>query len=90
MIGFDDVPHATMNTPGLTTIRQPMEEMGSLAARWVLDALDKKLEAKKSAGKTADSTDSEPDTEKPPPSLGTLHLLPAELVIRESTGPLPA
>jgi len=64
--------------------------MGSLAARWVLDALDKKIEAKKFAGKTAESTDSEPDAEKPSASLGTLHLLPAELVIRESTAPLRA
>jgi LacI family transcriptional regulator len=39
VIGFDDVPHAAVNTPGLTTIRQPMEEMGGLAAQWVLDSL---------------------------------------------------
>jgi DNA-binding LacI/PurR family transcriptional regulator len=42
VIGFDDVPHAALNTPGLTTIRQPMEEMGSLAAKWVLDSLEGK------------------------------------------------
>ena len=39
MIGFDDIPHAGLNTPGLTTIRQPMLDMGSLAARLVLDAI---------------------------------------------------
>ena len=39
MIGFDDIPHAALNTPGLTTIRQPMLDMGSLAAKLVLDAI---------------------------------------------------
>ncbi len=39
ILGFDDVPHAALSTPGLTTIRQPMEEMGALAASRVLDAL---------------------------------------------------
>jgi len=45
VIGFDDIPHAAVNTPGLTTIRQPMEEMGSLAAQWVLDSLGGKASA---------------------------------------------
>jgi LacI family transcriptional regulator len=39
IIGFDDVPLAALNTPGITTIRQPMEEMGEAAVRRVLDAL---------------------------------------------------
>ena len=39
ILGFDDVPFAALCTPGLTTIRQPMEEMGRAAARRVLDAL---------------------------------------------------
>ncbi|WP_353071608.1 LacI family DNA-binding transcriptional regulator [Tunturiibacter gelidoferens] len=71
VIGFDDVPHAAVNTPGLTTIRQPMEEMGSLAAKWVLDSL-------------ADTKPSHTATETSSLS-GTLHLLPPELVIRQST-----
>lgn len=36
-IGFDDVPPAMLSTPGITTIRQPMEEMGRLATEFVLD-----------------------------------------------------
>ncbi|MGC1359840.1 MAG: LacI family DNA-binding transcriptional regulator [Silvibacterium sp.] len=40
IIGFDDVPLAALSTPGITTIRQPMEEMGRAAARRVLDALN--------------------------------------------------
>lgn len=39
VIGFDDVPPALLSTPGLTTIRQPMEEMGKLAAEFVLDSI---------------------------------------------------
>jgi LacI family transcriptional regulator len=39
ILGFDDVPLAALSTPGLTTIRQPMEQMGAAAARRVLEAL---------------------------------------------------
>jgi DNA-binding LacI/PurR family transcriptional regulator len=39
VIGFDDVPHAGLSSPAVTTIRQPMLEMGSLAANLVLDAI---------------------------------------------------
>jgi LacI family transcriptional regulator len=39
IIGFDDVPLAALTTPGITTIRQPMEEMGSVATRRLLAAL---------------------------------------------------
>ena len=69
VIGFDDVPHATVSTPGLTTIRQPMEQMGSLAAEWVVESLDspKALEA------------------AVPVLSDTLHLLQPELVVRDST-----
>jgi LacI family transcriptional regulator len=46
VIGFDDVPLAALSTPGLTTIRQPMEEMGSLATRRVLDVLQEAGESR--------------------------------------------
>lgn len=39
VIGFDEVLPALVATPGITTIRQPMKEMGLLAAEWVLEAL---------------------------------------------------
>jgi LacI family transcriptional regulator, galactose operon repressor len=39
IIGFDDAPLAGFCTPGLTTIRQPMEDMGILATDWVLKAV---------------------------------------------------
>jgi LacI family transcriptional regulator len=71
VIGFDDVPHAALSTPGLTTIRQPMEQMGSLAAEWVLESLDTPKSPQRAA--------------RPPGLSGTLHLLPPELVVRDST-----
>ncbi|WP_436520385.1 LacI family DNA-binding transcriptional regulator [Actinoplanes sp. HUAS TT8] len=36
VIGFDDLPDACWSSPPLTTIRQPLAEMGSLAARTIL------------------------------------------------------
>jgi LacI family transcriptional regulator len=65
VIGFDDVPHAALSTPAITTVRQPMLDMGCLAAKLVLEAI--------ASGKPA----------SPPGKL--LHLLPPELVERDST-----
>lgn len=36
VIGFDDVLPASTSTPGITTIHQPLEEMGARAAEWAL------------------------------------------------------
>jgi LacI family transcriptional regulator len=36
VIGFDDVPAAAFHNPALTTIRQPLYEMGKLAAEHLL------------------------------------------------------
>lgn len=64
VLGFDDVSLASLSTPRLTTIRQPVAELG----RGAVDALVTRM--------------SEPEC--PVQRL----LLPVELVIRESTGPL--
>jgi LacI family transcriptional regulator len=39
VIGFDDVAQASLSVPSLTTVRQPMEAMGSLSAGMVLEAI---------------------------------------------------
>jgi LacI family transcriptional regulator len=39
VIGFDDVPIAAHTEPSLTTVRQPLHEMGATAARLLLDHL---------------------------------------------------
>ena len=40
LLGFDDNFHARHLTPGLTTVRQPVDEAGRLAARLLLALLD--------------------------------------------------
>lgn len=36
VVGFDDVPEAAQADPGLTTVRQPMQHIGEVAARLVI------------------------------------------------------
>lgn len=42
VIGFDDIYFAAFNSPSLTTIRQPLYEMGELAAQTLLMSLSNK------------------------------------------------
>ena len=46
VIGFDDVSPAGIYSPALTTVRQPMEVMGTAAATIVLEAINANLEKK--------------------------------------------
>jgi LacI family transcriptional regulator len=46
VIGFDDVLSASLCTPALTTVRQPMEGMGLLAVQIVLNGINAALEKK--------------------------------------------
>jgi LacI family transcriptional regulator, galactose operon repressor len=39
VVGFDDIPMATLSSPSLTTIRQPMLEMGTFASEMIWDDL---------------------------------------------------
>lgn len=39
VVGFDDIPQAAMHTPQLTTVRQPLAEMGATAVRMLLGML---------------------------------------------------
>jgi len=39
VVGFDDVPDATLAKPALTTVRQPLQEMGAEAMRMLLDLI---------------------------------------------------
>ena len=40
VVGFDDIFPAALATPGITTIRQPLREMGIQAANWLLNAIE--------------------------------------------------
>ena len=42
MMGFGDIPLAGLSAPALSTVRQPMESMGAIAAETVLDAIEGK------------------------------------------------
>jgi LacI family transcriptional regulator, galactose operon repressor len=39
VIGFDDIPQASVIRPALTTIRQPLEKMGQVATQLLLELL---------------------------------------------------
>lgn len=40
VIGFDDIESAAFHNPGLTTVRQPLRQMGELAGRTLLDRIE--------------------------------------------------
>jgi DNA-binding LacI/PurR family transcriptional regulator len=40
VVGFDDIKEAAFQTPSLTTIRQPLHEMGALAVKILLEQLN--------------------------------------------------
>lgn len=42
VIGFDDIPLASYSLPALTTVAQPVEDMGRLAAEALLERIDEK------------------------------------------------
>ncbi|GAC1470605.1 MAG: LacI family DNA-binding transcriptional regulator [Chloroflexota bacterium] len=66
IVGFDDVQLASAVSPALTTVRQPLREMGSVAISQLYRLLD---------GTMADMTRVD---------------LSTRLVVRDSTGPVPA
>jgi LacI family transcriptional regulator len=39
IIGFDDIPQASLIHPAMTTINQPLEKMGRVAAQMLVDLL---------------------------------------------------
>jgi DNA-binding LacI/PurR family transcriptional regulator len=75
VIGFDGVPLGEVTEPPLTTVAQPTEHKGELAAQALLRALD-------AEGDDAEAQRSE--SSRPPRTI-----LPTELLVRGSTGPPP-
>ena len=49
VVGFDDVAASSFYTPALTTVRQPMEAMGSAAATIVLEGISAVQEKRESS-----------------------------------------
>jgi DNA-binding LacI/PurR family transcriptional regulator len=44
VVGFDDIPMAAMADPPLTTVRQPAQEMGTVAARMIVGLIEGKID----------------------------------------------
>jgi len=44
VMGFDDIPGAMFQTPSLTTVRQPLNRMGEVAAQTLLERIEGKVE----------------------------------------------
>jgi LacI family transcriptional regulator len=42
VVGFDDVPLAVFSNPQLTTVRQPLQRMGQIAAKTLIDQIEGK------------------------------------------------
>jgi DNA-binding LacI/PurR family transcriptional regulator len=42
VVGFDDVPLAVFSNPQLTTVRQPLQQMGQIAAKTLIDQIEGK------------------------------------------------
>lgn len=40
VLGFDDIPSAAFHSPSLTTVRQPLNRMGEVAAQTLLDRIE--------------------------------------------------
>jgi LacI family transcriptional regulator len=43
-MGFDDIPGAAFHTPSLTTVQQPLNRMGEVAAQVLLERIEGKNE----------------------------------------------
>jgi LacI family transcriptional regulator len=46
VVGFDNIPLAVIFKPELTTISQPLLRMGQIAARTIIDQIEKSAEYK--------------------------------------------
>lgn len=66
VVGFDDIQSAAFMNPSLTTVRQPLEQMGRIASKLLLEKVE------------------DPSRSQPTVTVET------ELVVRESTAPVPA
>ena len=47
LVGFDDIDEAAQTTPPLTTIRQPPQQLGSVAAETLIERLNGRAEARR-------------------------------------------
>jgi LacI family transcriptional regulator len=79
LIGFDDMLLAEFSRPGLTTVRQPLREMGATACKLLLSLVDPKNYPFEHTGETFSGTGEGG-------SKNLRLLLPTKLIVRESCG----
>jgi LacI family transcriptional regulator len=77
VIGFDDVQSAAFQNPALTTVRQPLQQMGQLAAQTVLNQIENQIQTRGQSPST------------PVVSRHINRLVEPELICRNSTAPAP-
>ena len=44
VVGFDDIAASSFNSPSITTVRQPLERMGQIAAKTLIDRIEGKAD----------------------------------------------
>lgn len=86
VVGFDDIPLAEHMKPPLTTIRQPLFEMGETAAELLLSTIDARLPAPPVSQSADALTFSNLKAHRAKPIS---KLLPSQLIIRSSCGTVP-
>ncbi len=79
LIGFDDMMLAEFSRPGLTTVRQPLREMGATACKLLLSLIDPKHYPFEPNNETFSGTGEGG-------SKNLRLLLPTKLIVRESCG----
>jgi LacI family transcriptional regulator len=79
LVGFDDMLLAEFSRPGLTTVRQPLREMGATACKLLLSLVDPKNYPFEHTGETFSGTGEGG-------SKNLRLLLPTKLIVRESCG----
>lgn len=84
--GFDDAPMARMTQPPLTTIRQPLRNMG----RYAVERLRFRIEEGERINTNARIAEKDSTTEPPQAKIAQPHIeiFPFELIVRGSTGPI--
>ncbi len=77
IVGFDDIPMASLSYPRLTTVRQPLAEMGRVATRMILRRLN--WGERKGDGENAVASN----------LMMQSVVLPTELIVRGTAAPPP-
>ncbi|WP_052361514.1 substrate-binding domain-containing protein [Geminisphaera colitermitum] len=88
--GFDDLPQSAVCHPTLTTVHQPLFEMGYRAVQMLEAQLNAPASAVTTTSSNEITTTTATATEPPPPPATAIaERLPCRLVIRESCGAMP-